>query len=161
MPDDPVALGRGLGAEDAGTVVAAEPVLPPGANALAVLAHRDVADPFAVAECDISVGALEVPVVVEGQLLGDQQAAVVGEPQVDVGVGDVGAARRGRGGDRERERERGPEGDRQAPHAQAGPGERLICGATSASAGASKNSRLSKPNRRATITAGKTWIRVL
>ena len=80
-------------------------------------------------------------VVLERQPLGDQQVPVGGEAQRDVGVGDVGAAGRRRGGDRQQGRDRGEQPERQPAGDHAGPGERETSGVASAAAGASKNSR--------------------
>ena len=161
VPDDPIAVAEVDGAEDAGPVEAAEPGVATGLELLTVLAHLDVGDPLAEVEVDVAVGALEVAVVLEREPLGDQQGAVGSEPQRHLGAGDVGAARERRPGEGQGRGDRRDDGTDQAPEHHPGPGERLTRGVASAPAGASKNSRRSNPNRRATITAGKIWIRVL
>ena len=89
VPHDPVHVAHVLGSESAGQVVAAERRVAAGLEVPAVLADVNVADPLAVVEVDVAVGTLEGAVVVEPQALGHQQAAVVGQPQRDVRVGDV------------------------------------------------------------------------
>ena len=164
VPDDPERVAEVNGPEHAGPVVAAErgvaararTACPSWLTVTSVILLAEVED-------DVAVGALEVAAVVEGQPLGDQQGAVGREAQRDVGVGDVGALRERRPGEQQAPAasaaQRGSESE--PPQRHAGPGERLTCGVASAPAGASKNSRRSNPNRRATITAGKTWISVL
>jgi hypothetical protein len=80
-----------------------------------------------VLELNVAVGALEAALVVEGELLGDEQVTVLSQPQRDVGVDDLRAARQRRLGDRQRRRD-------------GGEGEGAV-----------------KPATRATISAGNTW----
>ena len=105
MPDDAnrVQVADLLDAEHARPVVAAERRVAPGLVDGAVeLGEVDVGDRLAVLEDDVAVGAGERALVVEAQRLGDDQVAVLGQPQGDVGVDDVGGLRERRSGRRER-----------------------------------------------------------
>ena len=106
MPDDPVAaLDRRL-AEAARRAARAE--LRRGARRVAepVLLDRDVADPFAVAERDVPVGARERAVEEERDPLLHGEAAVGLDRDVDVGGREVERLRRRLAGCEECEQDR-------------------------------------------------------
>ena len=107
------------------------------------------------------------PGEVERQLFGDVKAAVVlhlhphirpVDPEAPLDLAPVDEPDRVEDPAEDREEDEAPDDAAGDLHA---PPPTLTCGAVSASTGASKNSRRSKPNRLATITGGNTWIFVL
>ncbi len=170
MPDDlEVPADLADDPEGAGAVERTVDRVPAGAITLAVLADGDVRHPVVALQREAAEGAAEAAAEVERQVLGDLEAAVPLQLDLDVGAGDVVVPLRLVPGDLEeppddhgndrRDGERPEDASQGEPH-RAGVGARSTAGALAASPPVVKNSRGPNPKPRATIEEGKTAIAV-
>ena len=106
MPDDPDPVVALLDPVRPGRRAAAELGAPAGAVGDVALGDRDLIEALALAERDVAIAAAEVAVEREGDVLGDDEAAVAGDLDDDVRPREGERLGVGVPGERERRQQR-------------------------------------------------------
>ncbi len=155
VPDHPGQTGLDVETVGAGGRGASQPGASTGLVSGRLVADRHELEALPATERDVAVCPGERAVEVVGEMLGDEQRAIVLDLDDDVGAGDV--IRLGQGGQGRGQQECG---DGEEPD-QPSQGQNSTLGASSASSPASKNSRAEKPNIEATKLLGTCWTLLL